>query len=517
MACETLTSRLLLGVLALAVGCGSDEPTPGGGGSQGETETPENSSGDVAETEGDTERDTDFDTDADTDFDTDADTETEGDTEIDDPFEACAAEPVDHSADCGEGCPILFDARVTCDAYAFGDPGLRVAPAANSTVLVTSSDESAWMMHLRDDGMDAQILPEVMSRKTIHLALDAEGTPVLAADTTQALGFEGGVTVLLGEGPDFETEDVYEGDVFAPVFNTEMGSDGRLHVWFSSDPPEGRTESIRDANGEWTSRNAPVPGTSGWQMFTVDSDGESVGFDFVEGAAGTWSLAALSGGATQTMSDFYPDYPGARVSVAPPPMPPLEVEGPAYVTLVEHDDGLRVSWPTDDGFEEWPLEGTAPIAPTCVVEADDDGNCFPKSCTEVGTGVEPIWSAIARTSDGRVWAAWMRTNLDLDLTFTASCDPEVGCFCNSDVTRDDSWGELVLAEVDLETRELREAFVLRDANPHGFGLFSSEDSARALDLRAWGSELAIGTRVRDEGIFDPGAIRVLRVDTASIE
>src|SRR5690606_11941923 len=64
----------------------------------------------------------------------------------DDPVIECAGTVVDHSADCNEGCAIVEDVRITCNATEFGDPGLRVAPSPDATLLVTAASTSAWLM-----------------------------------------------------------------------------------------------------------------------------------------------------------------------------------------------------------------------------------------------------------------------------------------------------------------------------------------------------------------------------------
>lgn len=125
--------------------------------------------------------------------------------------------------------------------------------------------------------------------------------------------------------------------------------------------------------------------------------------------------------------------------------------------------------------------------------------------------------AVSRTTGGRVWAAWMWTQLDQSLSYTESCNEEVGCYCNATVERDDSRAELVLAEVDLATREVHEVFRLRDAAPHTWGLFGDfRESPRPIDMRSFGTDLAIGVRVREGSVVEPAAMRMLRVDTSML-
>ena len=449
------------------------------------------------------------------------DTETPPDTDGEVP-ETCDGVAVDHATTCADGCPIVADVRVTCDAHAFGDPGLRVAPSPDTTWLVTTSDNHAWMMDLQADGLvAAHVLPEDITRTTMSLALDPAGAPHLAADATQFLGpndYEGGVVYVSGTAAPYDVELVYDGEVYGPLFDMEVDLDGRAHVWFSSDPPDGRAEAIRELDGSWSQRDAPVPGVSGWQRYTVTPTGASVAFDFVE-SGGEYHLAALADGQTRTLGGgFGPSYPGSYVHIAPPPQPALDDPGPDYVMLVEHDDGYRVVWPTTEGSQEVALTQTAPFEPTCVVDegGGGPGSC-PTTCEETGMGVEDRMAAIARTSDGRVWVAWMWTERDQTLSYTETCDEEVGCYCNFDIDREESRGEIVVAQVDLDTLVVTEVLRVSDTNPHQWGLFTDyRESPRAFDMRTYGTDLALGARVRNTEAYEPAAIRTLRIDTTLV-
>jgi hypothetical protein len=494
MARQRIERWVGVGLWISVAACGPSDGGAGGGGTQTDSSATESES--------------------------ESDTEAPADTGEEVP-ESCEGVPVDHAATCGDGCPIVADVRVTCDAYAFGDPGLRVAPSPESTWLVTTSDNHAWMMELQAEGLVAvNVLPQDITRTTMSLALDLDGAPHVAADATQFQGpndFEGGVVFVSGTAAPYDVELVYDGEVYGPVFDMEVDLAGRAHVWFSSDPPDGRAEAIRELDGSWSQRDAPVPGVSGWQRYTVTPSGSSVGFDFVEGGA-EYQLAALVDGQLRTLGGgFGPSYPGSYVHVAPPPQPELQTPGPDYVVLVEHAEGYRVVWPTTEGSQEVPLTETAPLQPTCVVNGGGGpGNC-PATCEETGAGVQDRMAAIARTSDGRVWVAWMWTELDQTLSYTETCDPEVGCYCNFDIDREDSRGEIVLAQLNLETLAVTEVLRVADTNPHLWGLFSDDrESPRTLDMRTFGNDLALGARVRDTEAYEPAAIRTLRIDTTLI-
>src|SRR5690606_21301907 len=160
-------------------------------------------------------------------------------------------------------------------------------------------------------------LPDALDRAVISLALDPEGMPHLAADSTKPPDYAGGLVFVSPSADAYDIKTIFDRpDKYIPLFDMEYDADGRAHVWFSADPPDDRTESIRAIDGTWTERDAPVPGTSGWQRYTVTAGGASVGFDFVE-QSGQWFLVALSEGATQRIGNaFGPSYPGGHVHVA---------------------------------------------------------------------------------------------------------------------------------------------------------------------------------------------------------
>jgi hypothetical protein len=491
-----------VGAWLVLAACGPDPAEDPTAGSSSATETGGSTETGEIETEGDTEP---------------TGTTTDGTTgeEID---ETCEGSVVDHAQQCGADCPIVADVRVACDAHAFGDPGLRVAPGPDATWLATTSDATAWMMEIQPDGLvGAHELPDDVTRTTMSLALDPQGVPHLSAYAAWRGDLPSAVVFFAAGGPTYAPELVREGDGSGSVFDLEFDVEGRAHVWFSSDPPYGRAEAIRSVDATWAQADAPVPGDTGWQRFTVAPDGTSVAFDFaLEGEL--YSLAALAAGVTQTIGTPYGNtYPGMSVQISPPSMPALDVEGPDYFVLKEHEDGYRVAWPIAGDSEEVRLDGTAAFAATCLLPDGNEPGLCPESCEERGTGIDDRMAAIARTSDGRVFVAWMWTELDQTLSYEETCDEEVGCYCNFTIERDDSRGELVLAELDVETLEVREVLRVTDKNPHLWGLFGDYDgSPRPFDMRSFGNDLAIGARVRDTEALSPAAIRVLRIDTTLI-
>lgn len=428
------------------------------------------------------------------------------------PTAQCDGERVDHADECGAACPITADVRVECDARGFGDPGLNVAPGTDATWLVTATGDHALRLRIQPDGLDrVDPLPVGLGYKPLTLALDLDGHPVVTGGTA-APNREGSVMYVTGAEAAYEVEVFAESERTGRVFATEFDAEGVPHVWFGSDPSDGRAEATRDPDGAWTLRDAPLPGTSGYEWFTLTPDGASVGFDYV-GDTGSLAFAALIDGDTEVITSTE-ESSLERFFVAPGPTPAMDVEGPDYIGLVHEPEGARVVWSTPEGIQEVALSGTEWFAESCRDLNEDGlpGGC-PDTCEETGSGVQPGMLGVARTQDGRVWAAWARTQRDQTLSLSEACDVD-GCHCNRVAEREESVGEIVVVEIDLETLEVREAIRVMDTDPHTHGAFLAD--ARPFHLRAFGTDLALGARVRLTDRLSSPAMRVLRVDTTLV-
>jgi hypothetical protein len=454
----------------------------------------------------------------DTDTGTDTDTDTGGDMYTGE----CSIAVVDHSESCAD-CPIVNDLRIRCDDREFGAPGLRVAPAPDSDAIyvVTASSDYAWFGALTPDGGGAlEELPELFDRKVLYLAQDPGGSPFIATDQTQvADDYAGGVVLydaLLGD-----EELVFDNpNKYSPLIDVEFDSTGRAHLWIVTDAPDERTEFIRGPgpDGTWSSTPAPVPGTTGWQRYGLTADGAPVAFDFAENPANTYRLFADEGmGAYAISTSFGAQYPGAYAHTVPPALPTLESAGPRYLVYSAHDTGFRVAAPTQDGFDELMIKTPGLVKFTCLDGYDGEPGSCPDTCDEVSEGIYASQVAVARTQDGRVWAAYGLTHVDQTRVFTESCDEEVGCWCNVDVTRDDSWGEIVLLRVDVGAGEAVEVMRVDTLDVELRNAFIDfRESPKTFDMRAFGDALAIGVRVRHLGESLVPDMRLLRIDTAQL-
>jgi len=447
--------------------------------------------------------------------------ETVGDGDGEPPTGECTVSVVDHSQSCADGCPILSDLLVHCDDTAFGDRGLRVAPEPNADRLyfVTAGSNYAWFGALASDASgELEVLPEGFTGKFIALAQDPAGAPFAAADQTQfGPTYAGGVVIrdLL----DRSEELVFDApDRYLPLLDFEFDTQGRAHVWIKTVAPDERRRFVRAAAGGWTSEPAPAPGERRWKRFGLTSEDAPVAFGFVESPTNDWRLHVDEGaGAYSIGSSFGTRYPDAYALAVPPTLPSLAVGEPRYLRFSQSMTGFRVVAPTAEGYVERLIAKATAVEYDCPTEAAFKNGC-PQSCEELAVGLLDRQVAVARTSDGRIWAAWAVTHFDQTWVYTERCDEEVGCWCETSVSRDDNWGEIVLAQVDVENGGVVEVLRVDTLDPELTGASTrSDEVARTFDMRAFDDRLAIGQRIRsvERGALAPD-MRLLHIDTSLI-
>ncbi|MEO1271269.1 MAG: hypothetical protein AAFX99_24520 [Myxococcota bacterium] len=433
----------------------------------------------------------------------------------------CTVAQVDHSAACDEGCPITVDVRMRCDSSEFADPGLGVAPSADDegVYLVTSGSDHAWLASFYADGSSSvEPLPETFARNTHSIAQSPSGTLSIGADLTRGANYLGGVTYYEPLSPGATEELVFDNpEKYTSVSDLEFDSDGVPHIWFLSDAPDERTHAWKPLGGEWQTERATLPGdsNSGWGRFTIATDRSPVAFNFDRDSDDGWSLWADGGDGPFAISSSL----GRRLAWAspvPPPMPALEVEGPRFAIFSQYESSFRVSAPNDDGgYDEILIASEPALTLSCTADYDDGTTATcPAQCDELATGLDTGMVAVSRTSDGRWWAAWAVTTIDQTLTFEEDCHEDIGCWCaRTGTLRDDSRGELVLAELDFATGETHEVLRLDSFVPNPSAWYDANQQAHALDMRAFGDQLALGVRVASTS----DEIRVLRIDTNLID
>lgn len=427
----------------------------------------------------------------------------------------CDVEVVD--SNCAGDCPITADLLVRCDVAGFGRPGPRVAPLAegDGIYLVTASEEHAWFVTLSKDGSaDFEELPDGFDRHPIHLTLSPEGRPALAVDQhhPQDVSWDHGVVVYEPlESDPIEHSVAPEG---GDIGSFEYDAAGRLHLGYRSGPKI-LTHVARGADGDFS-----IAGTFPWETGFAPAwtdGGTLVSLSWAESDAGFY-LTASTGNETQPLHaplDVRSIYP----IVAPPALPKTEMVAEESFVVAGYGNALVPSVvvveSTDDGLFELELDLPPPLSPRCLQDHDgySRGSC-PETCEEVVDGIGGDIS-LARTSDGRIWVSFLHTFVDETQVYTESCwtDDGDGCACNIEVTRNGTHTDVVLLELDLAASRAREALRVSTRSTDPFRMVG-----QPLDLRAFGTELAIGVNAR---VLDRDAsrlsLRVFEVDTSRIE
>ncbi|MEZ4449246.1 MAG: hypothetical protein R3B09_07180 [Nannocystaceae bacterium] len=438
-------------------------------------------------------------------------TASDTDTDTGAPVE-CVVSPMEHLEACpGEPCPIVEDVEIRCDDDEVAAPGIRVAPTADETWLVTASSHARIFIRVVDgEGGLFEALPEAFDRETILLAAGPEGAVHAAADVTQPPTYDGGLVHVADPGRWAPTT-VYDTTKYIPILDLEVALDGVPHLWFIGDAPDQKNLATRVDEVEWSVGPAPLPSGVEWTHYTLTSAGAPVGAGFHEAGSG-WQLWTLVDGVEAMLGaqvdDLFPH--GYRLTPAPVPLAP---PGPPYAVAIQHLDGIRVVWPEGDPYTEVAIAGSESLLTLCDGTWDD--GC-PAPCHELGGGLEDGAMALARGSDGVVWLVYVRTQLDYEVTYSEECTKNQGCYCKTKVGADVGAATLQVVRVPVDGAPPTLALSQPIADPALFDLFSGwQDTPRGVDARAFGDHLAVAIRTMD-GPGGPYAVRMLRIDTSML-
>jgi hypothetical protein len=401
----------------------------------------------------------------------------------------CTVAPGSHAAAlCSSGaCPITTDVVLGCDRE-FTQLGLRVAASEASAYLLSSSDDRAMLLTASgSQGTLDAALPLDFPRQTALLDRGLAGELYVAAETTLVdADPEGEFVVLRGEQGVWSllATDPLEESPFARIH--DLTSDGSsVHAWYDAGLqwPMHFTYTFSNSQPAAGSDYPITPGS--WTHWTLDHAGLSVSFSFAEQPGG-WQLGARQyelGSVMEVDSAI-----GSPVVACSPlayrpveltkPSAP-EVTVPSYAVVIQHPDGLRIAWPS----EEFGVPDTSLATVACTPEEQVDGEA--RGLVVDGFGV-------AQTTDGRLWLGWIDA---------PACAPE------QDST-------LHVSSFDFVTRELTKhvelaidplAPIVRPLEP---------GNARMVDLQAWATHLAIGLRLREGG--GPAVARLIQIDTSML-
>ncbi|WP_438039870.1 hypothetical protein [Sorangium sp. So ce128] len=432
----------------------------------------------------------------------------------------CESRRGDHNDACPADapCAITLDVEVTCTDPTFAAGGVRAAPAAGATYLVTSSNDPTRLFELDDDGATQRDF-DVRST-TVSVALSPDGRAYAAVDETKGSGdgYPGGVVFLPLAGSAAEKQRVFDrDDNYVPVLDVAVDSRGEPHIWIDTDAPDSVAHATRTSSGAWDVAPASRPSGSDYTRFALAPDDAPLAFGLVEALPGVRQLTVLDGtterslGAPESAS-FLLDY-----EPVPPPQPAGQATFPRFAAVVQHTDGLRLASANEDGgFDEVAIPGTETPTYRCQDGVDipppGSASC-PAECHMVASGL--AWSAFAaaRTSDGDAWIALLISHIDETLTYELQ-DTGLDRVCVGHTVADESRGELRLVRVPAAGGAPEVAVTLPLPAIAGGSYFNDLNEQHPLvDVSAFGTELTVAMRTQAsrEGPF---TARVLRVDTS---
>jgi hypothetical protein len=437
----------------------------------------------------------------------------------------CSSRVMDHAAACPTSpCAITEDVEITCDDWEYTAPGLRVAPAPDAVWLATASDRERLIYRIAGGSAvrTEQGLPLSYARRIFTLALGKDGAPHLATDATEIdgstspIGYPGGAEHAVFANGAWTTSLIYDRpDKYVPVVDLEIGADGAPRVWVVGDAPDTDLLATPAPSGSWSTVQAAAPaGGGGWRRFTLTADDRPAALDFSSASNDSaWQLRTLIDGVEAPIGDpvasYFPNSYAVTHAVAPAG---AAAAGPSLAVAIQHDDALHVAWPTSPTYAELALGGSNVPVPVC--NGSYNNGC-PGPCHETSAGIEPDAFAIARTADGTIWVAFVRTQFDRQIHYEESCSPEPGCFCSATIDQENTTATLHLFRVATATATATEVLTMPVAPLQSFNLFSDLwTPVRWVDLRGFGSDLAIGVRTRTD-VELASAAHVLRVDTTA--
>jgi hypothetical protein len=396
----------------------------------------------------------------------------------------CATQLGAHeSARCSGGpCPFTTDVILACDRE-FTQLGLRVATLDDEANLLSSSDERAILLSAGSSGASFESLPVASLRQTALLVRDAGDRLYVALAVRHVEGgSEDGAIVLRRDPSEWTPISINVSEPGAPHLVFDLESVGNeVHYWHDGGLDWLSHSSYAIPNAQ-TFGGIAYPITPGsWMHWTIDHGGAIVSLSFEEQSDG-WQLGARRPdpdgvellGIDSAIGDPVATCEPLGYRPVPPTVPEVPLATvPSYAVVIQQLDGLHIAWPENaEPHAELTVPGTALAGRECTSGLAIDG------------------FAAAQTGDGRLWLAWVEVR---------PCD---------------ELDTLRLASFEFETRTLTEQLVL-DIDPLAPIVRALEPAnARPIDLRAWGSRLAVGLRTRAGE--EPAIARLIQLDTSSL-
>ena len=429
----------------------------------------------------------------------------------------CSSQPGDHTAACpsARGCPIVVDREIVCTDPQFAKLGQRALTTPEASyVSVTAWDFTALFEVSADDARELEAFPLDPDVGRIALAVDATGTLAAVTDETQGNDYQGGLSFTSMSGDQFSDESVFDQtDRYVPFSDFAFDRDGVAHVWYSSNPPAERSVARRAANGSWSHEVATSPGVD-WFRFAIGTDNQPVAFGFAEasGVGNSWQLFARVGSEERALGSAVDGSGPLRYRPLGMPMPPPVALGIAYGAVIQHEENLVFAWPTDTGYLETIVAGTALPSYTCALGFDFETEppC-PGPCHEQASGLAYEAFAAVLGADGQVWLAYVETHFDTMIGYEVQ-DIDGMDVCVGNITSDSSRSELHLVRLRSDAAEELLTLPLEALDRDDTSSSEATD-AQAVSLHAFGDELTIGVRVLEES--GQPKVRVLRIDASA--
>jgi hypothetical protein len=373
---------------------------------------------------------------------------------------------------------------LTCDRE-FTQLGLRVTAGEDRENLLASSDDRATLLRSSGGAITIETPPLEFLRQTALLGSSGSLTYV-ATDTRRSDG--SGRMVILRRNPDASWNTIVQSppEEEGPhlLYDLVIFGDA-VQLWLDNGLEWPSHIHVSDIYGQTTEFSYPITRGS-WNRWTVGYDGWHRALSFEEGPEG-WQLGMWRPSTAQV--EGFQLLIGAPVPTCQPlayrpvlptlPQIPTPSSAPDFSVVIQHPDALRIAWPIgDESHDEFIVPGT-PLAGS--------------ACTPEAAGLLIDGFGVAQTGDGRLWLAWVETR---------TCEPAVD-------------GTLRVASYEFATRTLTEQLEL-PIDPLAPIVRTLEPAnAQMLDVRAWGSSVAIGLRTREGGLGIASA-RLIRLETAEL-
>jgi hypothetical protein len=182
---------------------------------------------------------------------------------------------------------------------------------------------------------------------------------------------------------------------------------------------------------------------------------------------------------------------------------------PPIATLRHIGEDLELLSITDE--ENWSantLAGVSQLTDVCPLSFNPvNGECQPPVCNDEAQGFERHAYQLTRTSDGKLWAAYFMSDVEVDMNYSV-----VNGRCTTSASAD---GTLHLAELDEQGSVQR--LLAMEFDNVGF-LPSGRSGRRELAMAAYGSKVAMLLPVQhNRALGDEIAMHVVVVDTAKLE